>query len=189
VLVAIATLGLETQASAHPDIRIENRVTFIFADALVTAIEQLWRFDAGYSRTLLDDYDADHDGLLSAAESRAIAAAILPNLAEVRYFTYVWLDGRDLGTLQPQDFSATVEAGRVTFRFVVPLPRPVEPTRQALRVEIYDRDYYAGIRLAEKDPVRFQNPRGIVCEARIRDDRANAYFGYVYPQEITPWCR
>lgn len=114
---------------------------------------------------------------------------ILPNLAAVRYFTYVWVDGRDLGTLTPRDFVATADAGRVTFTFIVDLPAPVDPRRQALKVEINDRDYYVEIRLREKDPVRLRDPRGVVCEPRVRDNVEHPYFGYVYPQEITVSCR
>ncbi|HEX3497747.1 MAG TPA: DUF1007 family protein, partial [Stellaceae bacterium] len=123
------------------------------------------------------------------AESRMMAEKIMPNLATVRYFTYVWVDGHDLGTLSPQDFRATAHRRLVTFTFVVVLPSPVDPLRQALKVEINDRDYYAEFRLAKKDPVRLQDPRGIACEPRVRDDVENAYFGYVYPQEITLSCR
>jgi tRNA threonylcarbamoyladenosine biosynthesis protein TsaE len=189
VLGASAAVGLSWPASAHPDIRIESRVIFIFAGAQVTGIEESWTFDPGYSKSLLADYDADGDGDISGAESRAIAKGILPNLAEFRYFTYVWIDGQDLATPPPRDFLATARAGRVTFTFTVDLPSPVDPRRRALKLEVNDREYYAGIRLAEKDPVGLRDPRGVACVPRVRDDVGNAYFGYVYPQEITLSCR
>jgi ABC-type uncharacterized transport system substrate-binding protein len=189
LLGASTTFTLGSLALAHPDIRVENRVSFIFEGARVTGIGESWTFDPGYSEELLADYDANHDGHLSAAESRAIAQHIVPNLAEQRYFTDVWVDGRDLGALPLRDFVATASSGRVTFSFVVDLPSPVDPRHQAFKVEIDDRDYYAEFRLAEKDPVTLRNPRGIVCMPRIRDDVENAYFGYVYPQEITLSCR
>lgn len=188
LLGANAAAGLGSPAWAHPDIGIEDRVAFIFEDARVTGIEESWTFDPGYSENLLADYGAG-DGYISAAQSRTMAERILPNLAAVRYFTYVWVDGRDLGTLHPRDFVATATNGRVTFTFVVDLPSPVDPLRQALKVEINDRDYYADIRLAEKDPVRLRDPRGVSCAPRLRDDVDNAYFGYVYPQEITLSCQ
>jgi ABC-type uncharacterized transport system substrate-binding protein len=189
LLAASAALGPSAPASAHPDIQIESRVIFIFKGARVTGIAELWTFDPDYSKTLLADYDADGDGHISAAESRTLAARILPNLAEFRYFTYIWVDGRDLGTLPPRDFIAADRAGRVTFSFVVDLPSPVDPQLQALKVEIDDRDYYAEIHLAEKDPVGLRDARGVACTPRLRDDVENAYFGYVYPQEITLSCR
>jgi ABC-type uncharacterized transport system substrate-binding protein len=189
LLSASATIGAGSLAWAHPDIRIEGRVIFIFEGARVIAIEESWTFDPDYSQSLLDDYDADHDGRISPAESRAIAEHVLPNLAEFDYFTYVRVDGRDLTPLPPRDFVAAADGGRVTFSFAVDLPSPVDPQRQALKVEINDRDYYAEIRLAEKDPVKLRDPRGVTCVPQVRDDIENAYFGYVYPQEITLSCR
>lgn len=188
LLGASAAVGFGSPAWAHPDIWIEDRVTFIFREAQVTGIEESWTFDPDYSKTLLADYDAASDENISAAESKAMAEHILPNLAEVRYFTYVRVDGRDLGTLPLHDFVATARDGRVNFTFVVDLPSPVDPLRQALKVEINDRDYYAEIRLSEKGPVQLRDPRGIACVPRLRDDVENAYFGYVYPQEITLSC-
>lgn len=189
VLATAAACGPGSPACAHPDIRIESRATFIFQGAQVTGIEESWTFDPSYSKTLLADYDADADGHLSAAESQVIAERTLPNLAEFRYFTYVWLDGRDLGMLPLRNFVATANAGRVTFSFVVDLPTPVDPRRDALKLEIDDRDYYAEIRLSAKDPIRLRDPQDVTCEPRVRDDIENAYFGYVYPQEITLACR
>jgi ABC-type uncharacterized transport system substrate-binding protein len=189
LLSASATIGAGSLAWAHPDIRIDDRVIFLFDGARIVAIEESWTFDPDYSQSLLDDYDADHDGRISPPESRAMGEHILPNLAEFSYFTYVRVDGRDLTPLPPRDFVATADGGRVTFSFVIDLPSPVDPQRQALKVEINDRDYYADIRLVEKDPVQLRGPVGVACVPQVRDDTEHAYFGYIYPQEITLSCR
>ena len=189
LLAASAVVGSNSPALAHPDIAIEDRVTFVFRDARITGIEEAWTFDKGYSESFLTDYETGPDGGISAAVSREIAERIQPNLAEVRYFTYVWLDGRDLGNLPVRDFVVSARDGRLTFTFGVDLPAPVDPLRQALKLEIYDHDFYAAIVLADDDPVRFRNMRGLACEPRLREDVENAYFGNVYPQEITLSCR
>jgi ABC-type uncharacterized transport system substrate-binding protein len=189
LLGASALVASNSLACAHPDIAIEDRVTFLFKEGRVTAIEEAWTFDPGYSMSFLTDYKTESDGNISKAGSTLIAQRIQPNLAEVRYFTYVWLDGRDLGNLPVRDFVATASGGRLTFTFVVDLPAPIDPLRQALKLEIYDRDYYAAILLADEDPVRFRDATGLSCQPRVRDDVENAYFGYVYPQEITLSCR
>ena len=176
-------------AEAHPHVFIDNRVTFLFDAGKVTALRLHWVFDDIFSDDLLNQFDADGDGTFDKLESKAVGEGVLPNLKMFRYFTYVWVDGRDLGTLAPRDFVATARAGRVTFTFVVDLPSPVDPRRQALKLEINDRDYYAEIRLAEKDPLGLRDPRDIACVPQVRDDVQNAYFGYVYPQEITLSCR
>jgi len=189
LLAASAVIGSNSLASAHPDIAIEDRVTFVFRDARVTAIEETWMFDPGYSLSFLGDYKTERDGGISETESKVIAEHIQPNLAEVRYFTYVRLAGRDLGNLPVHDFVTTMSGGRLAFTFVVDLPAPVDPLHQPLTVEIYDHDYYAAILLVEDEPVRFRNMQGIACEPRVREDVENAYFGDVYPQEISLACR
>jgi ABC-type uncharacterized transport system substrate-binding protein len=189
LLGAGALFGSASPAFAHPDTAVEDRVTFLFQGTQITAIEESWTFDAGYSETFLADYKAQPDGGISEAGSKLIAQRIQPNLAEVRYFSYVWLNGRDLGNLPVRDFVATASGGRLNFTFVVDLPAPVDPRRQALKLEIYDHDYFAAFLLADHDPVRFRGQKDIACEPRIRDDVGNAYFGDVYPQEITLSCR
>jgi ABC-type uncharacterized transport system substrate-binding protein len=189
LLAAAAVAGSSVVASAHPDIAVEDRVTFVMGEAGITGIEETWTFDPGYSLSFLTDYKTAPDGSISRAVSDEIAKRIQPNLAEVRYFTYVWLDGRDLGDLPVRDFVAAVRGGRLTFTFVMDLPAPVDPRRQALKLEIYDHDYYAAILLADQEPIRFRGAGGLACEPRIREDKENAYFGDVYPQEITMSCR
>ena len=189
LLVAVAVIGLSTPVAAHPDIAIEDRVTFVIKDAQITGIEETWTFDPDYSLSFLTDYKTARDGSISKAVSAEIAKRIQPNLAEVRYFTYVWLDGRDLGNLPVHDFAAAMTGGRLSFTFLVELPAPVDPRRQALKLEIYDHDYYAAIELADHEPVQFRNATGFACEPRIGEDKENAYFGNVYPQEITLACR
>jgi ABC-type uncharacterized transport system substrate-binding protein len=161
----------------------------VVKDTGITGIEETWTFDPGYSTSFLTDYKTERDGSISRAVSGQIAKRIQPNLAEVRYFTYVWLDGRDLGNLPVHDFVAAMSGGRLSFTFVIDLPAPVDPRRQALKLEIYDHDYYAAIELVDQEPVRFRNAGGLACEPKIREDRESAYFGDIYPQEITLSCR
>ncbi|HKX07990.1 MAG TPA: DUF1007 family protein [Stellaceae bacterium] len=189
LIAAGAVVCSSAVASAHPDVAIEDRVTFVIGNAGITGIEETWVFDPGYSASFLTDYKTERDGSISKAVSAQIAKRIQPNLAEVRYFTYASLDGRDLGNLPVRDFVVAVSGGRLSFTFTVDLPSPVDPRRQMLKLEIYDHDYYAAISLAGDAPIKFRNAGALACEPRVREDTENAYFGDVYPQEITLSCR
>ena len=189
LLAAGAVVCSSALASAHPDVAVEDRVTFVSGDAGIAGIEETWVFAPGYSASFLTDYKTERDGSISKAVSAQIAKRIQPNLAEVRYFTYVWLDGRDLGNLPVRDFVVAASGGRLSFTFTVDLPTPVDPRRQALKLEIYDHDYYATISLAGDAPIKFRNAGALACEPRVREDKENAYFGDVYPQEITLSCQ
>lgn len=186
---AAISVAAAAPASAHPHIFIDNTVTFLFEGDRIAGIHQHWVFDDVFSDQMLSDFDADGDGTFSAAESAAVAAETLPNMAEFRYFNYEWVDGKDLGKIEPSEFVALVENKLVAFAFVAKLPQPVDPRTQKLKVEINDREYYIEVDLAKENPVRFKGAEGIACRPVIRDDVENAYYGgFVYPQEITLKC-
>lgn len=194
-LVAAAALlpmlgAVAMPAAAHPHVFIDNRVAFVFDAGKVTALRVHWVFDEIFSDDLLNQFDADGDGKFDGLESKAVGEGTLPNLKQFHYFTYVWVDGRQLDPVDPIDFVASADASRVvTFAMSVPLPAPVDPRTQALATEIYDREYYVQVELAQQDPVALENADGVPCGATVRDDHENAYFGgYVIPQEIALQC-
>jgi ABC-type uncharacterized transport system substrate-binding protein len=189
ILTAMASIVWAAPALAHPNVQIDCQVSFVFEGDLVVRIEQSWTLDQTFSQQLLSSYDGNHDGRFSPEESQAVADGTLPNLRAFRYFTYVWVDGEDLGTLAPTAFVASVRNGIVTLSFGFNLPSRVDPRRQRLKMEVYDREYYAEVDLVDNDPVLLRGPRSIDCRPQIRDDLKNAYFGYIYPPAITLSCR
>jgi ABC-type uncharacterized transport system substrate-binding protein len=187
--LGLAGLGLSTPAFAHPHVFIDNRVAFRFADKQVTSITVNWQFDEIFSDELLMQFDADGDGTFDKLESNAVGEGVLPNLAQFHYFTYVYVDGKLLDAVAPTDFVAGAKDRVVFFQMTVPLPHPVDPYKQALAIEVNDREYYVAVELAENDPVTLENAAGVTCAASVRDDHENAYFGgFVYPQEIALQC-
>ena len=178
-------------AAAHPHVFIENKVAFIFDAGKVTALRLDWVFDDIFSDSLLSQFDADGDGTFDELESKAVGEGVLPNLKMFHYFTYVWVDGKQLDSIDPTDFVAHANGDRiVAFQMKVPLPQPVDPRTAALAAEIYDREYYVQVDLAQQDPVQLENADGVSCGATVRDDTENAYFGgVVIPQEIALQCR
>jgi len=188
-LVSVLILCFVRPASAHPHVFIEDRVVFLLAGDKITAIEQSWKFDEVFSDTLIQQFDKNGDGAFSAAESKDVAKGTLPNLKAFRYFNYEWIDGKDIGIVDPIDFVAAAKNKIVTFVFTVKLPKPIDPKTQKLKVEINDREFYVEVDLAKDQPILFNGNQGVACTPKIRDDTENAYFGgFVYPQEITLSC-
>jgi ABC-type uncharacterized transport system substrate-binding protein len=186
-----AVLFAAESARAHPHVFIDNKITFVFDAGKVTALRLHWAFDDVFSDTLLGQFDADGDGAFDELESKAVAEGVLPNLAIFHYFTYVFVDGNQLDPIEPIGFVASADGNRiVSFQMMVPLPRPVDPRNAALAAEIYDREYYVAVDLAQQDPVLLENADGVPCSAMLRDDTESAYFGgFVIPQEISLQCR
>ncbi len=188
-LALLALLILPRAAFAHPHIFIDNRVVFMFAGDKIIALTESWTFDEIFSDQLLQSFDANGDGAFDKDESKAAAKGTLPNLKKFRYFNYIWVDGKDLGPIDPSDFTASAKSKKVTFVFSVKLPHPVDPKTQKLKVEINDREYYVEVDLADEQPILFHGNEGVACEPKIRDDTENAYWGgFVNPQEITLSC-
>jgi ABC-type uncharacterized transport system substrate-binding protein len=189
ILAVILLIALAPSALAHPHVFIEDRVVFLFAGDKITAIEQSWKFDEIFSDTLIQQFDANGDGAFDAAESKAVAKGTLPNLKKFWYFNYAWVDGKDVGIIDPINFVAAAKNKIVTLVFTVKLPKPVDPKTQKLKVEINDREFYVEVDLAKDQPILFNGNQGVACTPKIRDDTENAYYGgFVYPQEITLSC-
>jgi ABC-type uncharacterized transport system substrate-binding protein len=177
-------------AAAHPHVFIDNRVTFLFDGARLTGFRENWLFDEVFSDQLLQDFDTDHDGRFSKAESDKVGTETLPNLAQFRYFTYAWVAGKDLGKIAPTDFRASARDKLVTFDFLVRLPRPIDPRREDFALEINDREYYVEVLLAKGSPIAFDGMQGISCVPNVQKDVKNAYYGgFVFPQQIKLKCR
>jgi ABC-type uncharacterized transport system substrate-binding protein len=188
---ALLSIFAVAPAAAHPHVFIENKVAFVFDAGKVTALRLTWVFDDVFSDSLLMQFDADGDGTFDDLESKAVGEGVLPNLKMFHYFTYVFVDGKQLDPIDPADFVASVDDKRiVTFQMKVPLPQPVDPRSAALSAEIYDSEYYVQVDLAQQDPVTLENADGAPCSATLRDDTKRAYFGgVVIPQEISLQCR
>ena len=188
---ALMSMFAAAPAAAHPHVFIENKMAFVFDAGKVTALRLSWAFDDVFSDSLLMQFDADGDGAFDELESKAVGEGVLPNLKMFHYFTYVFVDGKQLDPIDPADFVASVDDKRiVTFRMMVPLPQPVDPRSAALAAEIYDSEYYVQVDLAPQDPATLENADGAPCSATLRDDPKRAYFGgVVIPQEISLQCR
>ena len=186
----LCSFALLRPASAHPHVFIDNTVNFVFAANKITGFRLTWVFDDVFSDELIGDFDANHDHAFDAAESKKIAATIWPNMKPFHYFTYVWVDKKDLGLILPTDFKASIAKGIVTFDFLVALPKPVDPKTQSIAVEVYDHEFYVEVDLHKTNPIRFTDMQAIACQPHIRDDTSRAYFGgFVNPQEITLTCK
>lgn len=187
-LVAVMTIAVPQAAMAHPHVFIDNRVTLLFADGAVTGFRTEWRFDEIFSEDLLAQYDADADGAFSAAESNQVRDGTLPNLKGFHYFTYAYVDGKDLGELEPADFKADIVDGAARFLFAYTLPNPVDPRISKFAVSAYDHEYYVEVLMAETDPLVVEGDAG-GCKVTVADDPDHAYYGgFVIPQVVAVGC-
>jgi ABC-type uncharacterized transport system substrate-binding protein len=186
---ALTILAFPQEAAAHPHVFINNVVSFVFEKEQVTGIHLEWTFDELFSSTVLEGFDQNGDGAFDAGEIKEAEAGAFSNLRDYHYFSNLWVDGQAVAEIAVRDFTAAAKDGIVTYNFVIPLAKPVDPAQHRVEVSIYDEEYYVDVALDENDPVRFENEPGGRCHYEIAEDKANPYyFGMVFPQRIKLIC-
>jgi ABC-type uncharacterized transport system substrate-binding protein len=64
-------LSVAMPASAHPHVFVDARIEVIFdGQGRVSAVQNIWQFDAAFSVFATEGLDTDGDGKLSSAERR-----------------------------------------------------------------------------------------------------------------------
>lgn len=192
-------LAFGMSLSAHPNTTIDYRIFFKFDGLKVTDIGESWTFDETTSQELMRKYDLDKKITLSKKEAVDIGKKLMESLFEVRYFTYISVDGRDLGKIEASGFKARITKGIVSVAFNSPLPSPVDVTKSDLRVRVEDIDYTVTIKPSQKKPVLLIGAPKERCKVTIKEKRplGGIFFSpdlyemdmFVPPKEIGVNCK
>ena len=186
---AVPAVGLSGLAAAHPHVWITDITTFLFKDRQLVGIRHHWEFDEFFGSFVIEEHDANGDGVFDAEETEAIGEAAFSNLREFGYFTHARIDGEKLALDEVTDFAARIDDGTLVYEFTLPLPEPIDPGADRFAAGIYDSEYYVEVLLDEYDPVRFEGIASGACTFDIREDTENPiYYGMVYPLAITLSC-
>jgi len=163
VLAILASLG---PADAHPHVFADARAEISFdSDGRVAAVRNVWTFDEAFSAFSIAGLDADGDGRIGPSELQTLAEENMDALAESDFFTQVTAGGSKISADAPRDYSNTLNEGRLTLAFKLPLSEPVEPTRP-LSIGIFDPEYFVAFEFPEDAPLSLVDaPLG--CEATL----------------------
>ena len=167
LLLAIAlVLAPLAGARAHPHGWIDIRTEVLTDDeGRVTGLRQAWLFDELYSAFMLDDLEREgfgrEEGL--ARLLRQDVAALAPH----DYFTRVEVDGEPVRFGEVRAYANGVAAGRIWFRFELPLAEAVDPAAGELRYAVFDPTYYIEILHHGDAPVELPDPLAERCEVRV----------------------
>ena len=169
-------------AAARPRAWITARMTLRFAQGDLVAVDQHWKFDEFFSDFIKHDYDKDKDGKLSAAEVVRIRDEAFVNLAEFSFLTHIRIGQRLLELKTFSGFKAHLETGDVVGEVSLPLPRPLDLTREPIQLGFHGETYHIDASFAEKNPLRFVGDAPEPCRYAIREDDAHPiYYGDVDP--------
>lgn len=189
VLLLAGAIGMARPAAAHPHIFIDARVTLQMEGGRVVAITQHWTFDAIFGGVVVHAFDRNRDGKLDAGEAKLVRRGAFDALNGFNYFTVVRIGREELRLEKATGFAAAVEDGRLTYRFTLPLPQPVDPVADRPAFLFLDKTYYVAVELAKQSPVTFAGTPPAGCKTVFRDDFDNPiYFGSVVPRMLNFDC-
>lgn len=168
VLVSLALLDQPHPARSHPHVWIETHATLRFDDQQrLTALVEEWVFDDLYTAFVVNDLKKKKDGSVPSVELQPLANQNVADLKEWGYFTVFKADGirQMLGPAAEPRMS--YDKSRLTLKFTVPLPKPLELQGANIAFSIFDPTFYIEIVPAKANPVAFENaPQG--CTAKVR---------------------
>ena len=178
-------------ASAHPHVWIDSRVTFVFEQGRLVAIEHEWKLDEFFSSFLIESFDRNRDRKFDSAELDELRKGAFDTLKDFDYFTHLLIDGKEVKLGAAEDFRVDIAAkDAMSYQFRMPLETAVDPITVNVAVSVYDETYYVETRLAPKNPVSFKGIGEGVCTFQIRDDATKKiYMGLVPTSLIQLTCR
>lgn len=165
VLLGLGLAGV-VPALAHPHVWVTSRAEIVYgSDGKVTGVRHRWTFDEAYSAYVTQGLDANKDGKLTPDELQELAKVNTESLSDYNFFTEMKANGARQEFDAPRDPGMSVEGGRLTLSYVLPLKRPA--SSRVLGVEIYDPTFFVSFSLAEgDDAVRLDGaPKG--CAATV----------------------
>ena len=193
---------MSTSAAAHPHVWVRMNVELLYApDGAVTAVRQVWAFDAMFSAFATTGVRAKTTGQFSRDELQPLAQTNIDSLKRFGYFTYAAVGGKDLKNAfaAPVDYwdSYDAKATVLTLHFTLPFKVPLKTN--SLRIEIYDPEYFIDFGLAAKDAAKTVGaPPGCALWTEIPHDdsfktfmssEANVGLGLNFANKIMVQCQ
>lgn len=178
-LLALAALQ-QHSAAAHPHVWIDATATLRFdAQHRLVAIDTRWEFDEMFSASEAEGRDTNRDGRISAAEMEPLAGDIVRQLRDWDYMSVLKAAGERVAIGTATAHAMTYEGGRVVLSLTLPLPKPVEPRRGAIRFGMFDPSFYILMAFPEGEaaPIRLAGTPPPECRIAIEhpDDSQPAF--------------
>ncbi|MGE5515898.1 MAG: DUF1007 family protein [Bacteroidota bacterium] len=185
----LALLLAPAAAQAHPHVLIDSHVIVQFEAGKIVALQMGWKFDPVYSSSLVQDYDADKNGSLSAKEIATLEKEAFQDTAQSSYFTYAKVDGQPVAWPKAESFKVMTFKDSLLYAFRLRLPQPVDPRKQAFRVSTYEESYYIDIDFPNDAAVQLIGDGAAGCRATLSPDVENKlYGGVVVPKKVEIVC-
>jgi ABC-type uncharacterized transport system substrate-binding protein len=137
----VALLWVSGDASAHPHLWIDTTVDLLLDDSGVHAAAVTWVFDDFNSSEMIFMFDTNLNGELSPDEVQRLQQESFSHLAQIDYFLLSYRGSEQLDIGGAQAFDASIDRGRMSFEFTVPIQVPWRRIAD-LVIMSFDGSYY-----------------------------------------------
>ena len=187
--LAALLLLLPAAARAHPHVLIDSHIVFLFEAGKIVALQMGWKFDPVYSSALVQDFDADKNGLLSPAEVAAMEKDAFQDTRKFQYFTVLSVGGKAVEWPPATGFQVMAVKDSLLYAFRLTLPRPVDPRAARITVSTVEETFYSDIDIPHPAAVRLVGDGAAGCRAEIGQDRDNPLLGGIaFPRKVEVIC-
>ena len=150
-------LAATGRVDAHPHVWVTMVEELLYApDGSITGVRHRWTFDDMFSAFATQGIEQKTKGTFTRQELAPLAKLNIESLKEYAYFTYAKVNGkREKDAFRdPVDYYLDYNAKEtvLTLHFTLPFKTPVKT--KALKIEVYDPEFFIDFGFAEKDPVR-----------------------------------
>jgi len=169
-------------AESHPHIFIVQRLSMAFDEKGLAGIRVHWKFDDMFAGMIAEDHDRNQNGHLEPDEVKSIRENAFSYLAEFNYFVFIKIENTPFKVKYTTDFTATLQDGRLEYRFFVPCHVRATQSIKKITVATYDPSYYSAIFFAKNKPVSLTASDACEVKTAIREDPATTiYYGMIHP--------
>ena len=175
-------------AKAHPHVFVDARFELVFVDNKLHSINQEWHFDELFSMSIIDDFDANQDGVFSEEEIANVQENAFENLKNYNFFNNIFYGENKIENLEYTSFKAAIDDKKMIYDFTVALKEPLDVLTSLTSIGLYDPEYFIDIVYIKDNPVSFKD-NSIKCDYVIKEDIRNPIFsGYIAPKTVFLEC-
>ncbi len=150
LLLVLVLFSASSPAFAHPHLFVDNKLTFMFDESGLAGMLVEWKFDDMYSSGIIYDFD-NGDGVFSKQENALLKRDNFSNLKKYDFFLEVVIDSSPFKVVFVQDFEASINNGRLVYRFFVPCHVSAGQHTKTIHVGVVDETNFVAITTQKED--------------------------------------
>lgn len=175
VLFGSAVMWFGGAAEAHPHVWAISKNVVVYKDGEIVGLTHDWRFDEGFTESVMPEFDANKDGKLTKEELSGLVKLNMEALKDFGFFTVARSGNATVAFDKPVDFSMVQDGKELVLTFTILFKEPLKPG-QAFSFTVEDPTYFTFFTFAEKNGVSLGDgaPAGCAISLEKRETKSSA---------------